>query len=242
MKKKTIKRRGVSRRDFLKSLGGAAVGTGVISSGFFDLGRAAQPTATVDIPGGLQENLHFTKVKGFLQTILNELTAANTGARRVVSRLNRSGTDQASPVFVGVVEDAKIIDQRRRDGVPDGDVGKLRFKDANPSIVYSEAVNRPAGESRPRRWGNGDDSEKTIGAKQMGKKANCVHQKFTAIRVAAPNNRRRHIGTITVGFDQDPTGQKLVDFKRIMEKWARSPQSEYIKYLQTTFNLGGPTV
>ena len=129
MKQKTKKTRGVSRRDFLKGLGGAVVGTGVISTGHFDLGRAGQPTAAIDIPGGLQESPHFNKIKEFLQTILKELKTAKTGARRVVSRLNRSSTDQASPVFVGVLEDDEIIKKRRQDGVPAGDVGKLRFKD-----------------------------------------------------------------------------------------------------------------
>jgi hypothetical protein len=195
-----------------------------------------------DIPGGLQDP-HFYAIKGFLHTILNELRAKETGARRVVTRLNRSNQAQPSPIFVGVVEDDAITDLRRQQGhaPPHGDVGKDRFnkRDPNPSVVYSETVNDATGAIKQRTW-NGQSSEKTPGAKQMGKSANCTFQRFIAIRIPV-GNQHRHVGTLTVGFDQDPTGQKMADVERTMKDWAQRDQSEFVKYLKDTFNLNGPT-
>src|SRR5262249_51128031 len=100
------------------------------------------------IPGGLQENPHFFAIKGFLHSLLTELLANGTGAKRVVSRLNDSNLATSAPVFVGVVEDEEVTGRRR--GLPhphqNGDVGIRRFKtDTNPSIVYGAALNDPQG-------------------------------------------------------------------------------------------------
>ena len=193
----------------------------------------------VDIPGGLDVNVHFGKIQGFLQRILDELTAAGTGARRVVSRLNRSDKAVASPIFVGVVEDDDTIEVRKHHGnPPDGNVGKKRFKDENPSDVYGETVNNVLGDIVTRHW-NGTSGEKKPRAQQMGKKANCLHQRFIAIRIPV-GSKHQHVGTITVGFCHNPDPQ-ITKVRAIMEKWAQSAQSEYVKHLQATFNLNGPT-
>ena len=192
----------------------------------------------VDIPGGLQENPHLGDIKGFLQRILVELTAAGTGARRVVSRLNRSDSNGAAPVFVGVVEDNDTIALRIQQGVPNGDVGKMRFKDVNESTVYEHTVKNAAGTIVSRHW-NGASSEKKPRAQHMGKKANCLHQRFIAIRIPV-GNQHQHVGTITVGFGQDPNPH-IPDIQRIMKNWAQSAQSDYVKHLKNTFNLNGPT-
>ena len=194
----------------------------------------------VNIPDGLDVNVHFGDIKGFLERILVELRDAGTGARRVVSRLNRTDKAQASPVFVGVVEDVQIIDLRKQQGIPDGDVGKMRFKDENESKVYEQTVKNAAGAIVQRHW-NGASGEKTPGAKQMGKGANCLHQRFIAIRIPVANNKNQHVGTITVGFGQNPNNPQMTKVKAIMEKWAQSAQSEYVNHLKNTFNLNGPT-
>ena len=193
----------------------------------------------VNVPDGLQENPHFDDIKGFLQKILKELRDEGTGAKRVVSRLNRSDQAQASPVFVGVVEDVDIIALRIQQGIPNGDVGKKRFKDDNPSTVYEQTVKNAAGAIVSRHW-NGASSEKTAGAKQMGSSAKCFDQRFIAIQIPAGNNKHQHVGTITVGFDQDPNPQ-MAKVRAITEKWAQSAQSDYVKHLKNTFSLNGPT-
>jgi hypothetical protein len=189
----------------------------------------------VNIPDGLQDP-HFGPVKGLLQRILNELKAA--GAKRVVTRVNRSDKDIASPVFVGVVEDADIIVQRRRDRVPDGDVGKLRFKDDNQSKVYNDTVNDPTGAIVVRHW-NGDKPPRIPGAnpRGMGKIAGCVHQRFIAMRIR-DGAQHRHVGTLTVGFIEPPD---MATVGPIMKKWAQDEQnSDLIKHLKAAFNLNGP--
>ena len=192
----------------------------------------------VNIPDGLAD-VHFGAIKGFLERILVELTDAGTGARRVVSRLNRTDKGEASPVFVGVVEDDDTIALRRQQGVPNGDVGKMRFKDENESTVYEHTVKNAAGAIVSRHW-NGASGEKKPRAQQMGKKANCLHQRFIAIRIPV-GNQHQHVGTITVGFGQNPNNPQMTKVKAIMEKWAQSAQSDYVNHLKNTFNLNGPT-
>jgi hypothetical protein len=87
------------------------------------------------------------------------IDSPGTGARRVVSRLNRSDQAQASPVFVGVFEDDSMIALRKQNGIPNGDVGKMRFKDENPSKVYEEAVKKAGAIIEDIEWGS---SEKMV--------------------------------------------------------------------------------
>jgi hypothetical protein len=197
----------------------------------------------VKIPAGLQDS-HFFAIKGFLHTILNELRFKQTGARRVVTRLNDSDEALASPVFIGVVEDDAITDVRRQHGhaPPHGDVGKLRFKDKNPSQVYKDTVNNPTGAIVSKHW-NGDQPQPIPGGnpRGLGKKATCVHQRFIAIRIA-DGAQHRHVGTITVGFTEPPPdAQQMAKVKQTMEDWAQKAQSDYVKYLKDTFILNGPT-
>jgi hypothetical protein len=196
----------------------------------------------IEIPNDLQENPHFFAIKGFLHSLLNELVASGTEAKRVVSRLNDSSKDTPAPVFVGVVEDEEITRLRRGQQHPhqNGDVGIKRFKaDKNPSIVYEKTLTNPAGVQK-RDWSGADIQEKNPGGgrnpKSLGPTANCKFQRFIAIRVG-----RQHVGTITVGFANDPTQQEN-KIQQIMQKWAQDQNSEYIKYLRATFKLNGPTV
>lgn len=196
----------------------------------------------LNIPQDLQAN-HYTKIRGFLGQILKQLKARGTGAKRVVSRLNRSDRQDPAPVFVGVLEDSGCSEIRKEQGYPrSGDVGRLRFKDENPSKVYAEALNDPQGAIRTRDWNSpGHDREKreAPGSKSMGVRAGCVHQRFIAIRI--PDQAGHcHVGTITVGFCKNPSRRQEREVEKILRHWSQE-DSKYVQYLKDNFTLNGPT-
>jgi hypothetical protein len=203
------------------------------------------------IPSGLEKIPHLYAIKGFLHSLLNELIDKRTGAKRVVSRLNDSTQAVPAPVFVGVVEDEEVTNRRR--GGPAGthllgDVGMIRFQvDKNPSLVYNATLNDPAGAIQSRDWspGGADMNEKAVAGgrnpKSLGPSANCRFQRFIAIRIPVAGGQHQHVGTITVGFQDNPTPAQMNDIRSILTKWAQRPlESEYIKYLQANFQLNGP--
>jgi hypothetical protein len=187
------------------------------------------------IPGGITVE-DFSKITGFLRQILTELQSEGTGAKRVVSRLNNSLRNNPDPIFAGIVEDTELTKQREAQNKPD--TGLFRFGDDNKSKVYDDALNDPSGNVIRRNWDQ-DRGEKSSHARRLGIDVGCNHQRFIAIRVPV-GNQHQHVGTITVGFDRDPTGHESA-IEKIMKKWARSDQnSAYVKFLTDNFNLSGP--
>ena len=189
-----------------------------------------------NIPGGITVD-DFSHITSFLRQILTDLQSEGTGAKRVVSRLNNSTRNSPAPIFVGIVEDDELRKKREAQNKPD--TGLFRFGDDNASTVYDDTLNDPAGEIIARNWDQ-DRGEKSSHARKLGIEIGCNHQRFIAIRLPVAN-QHQHVGTITVGFDRDPSPHKTA-VEKIMKKWARADQnSAYVKFLKDNFNLGGPT-
>ena len=190
------------------------------------------------IPGEIDIK-NFEQITKHLQDILKELKDANTGAKRVVTRLNDSTKNTPSPYFLGIVEDADLVAQRKSKNEPDP--GLLRFADDNPSDVYNETVNEPLGRIINRNWQQSiAEKQKYPHHRALGPNIGCQHQRFIALRVDAGQGKKKNAGTITVSFWQDPTPH-AADVERIMKKWAQDEsQSRFLKYLTQTFQLGGP--
>jgi hypothetical protein len=186
------------------------------------------------IPGGITVE-NFVDVRNYLLQILSELKAASTGAWRVVTRLNNSDSSEPAPYFVGIVEDNNLVKTRTARNEPDA--GLFRFGDDNPSKVYNETVSNPTGKMIQRNWKSKDYEEKSGNAKALGHEVGCDHQRFIAIRVPVAGGKHQHVGTITVGFKNNPASPRV---QAIMKKWAQHPNSEFVKYLRANFSLNGP--
>lgn len=184
----------------------------------------------ISIPDGLKDD-HFTRIEKLLKGFLKEL--ARTGAKRVTSRLNRSDTQQASPVWVGTWESQQIMDGRVRRREPTY-LGGARYKHENRSPVYAEALNDNAGDVIWKNWRN-PQSRGENPQVQYGPGARCMFQAFVAIRIPE-GSQHRHVGTLTAGFMENPNRDQV---ERIMKKWAQK-NSSYVRYLKKQFRLGGP--
>jgi hypothetical protein len=199
--------------------------------------------AGIDIPNDLTKTAliatgHAKAIEEILQKVRAELQ--KYGAMRVTSRLNCSETTRAVPVWVGTVEDSDMKAQRGFDA------GLARFGRSNRSKVYQETVNDSNGEIHSRDWCQ-ELSEKAANGfgpgQAYGPQAGCMHQLFIAIRVKQKDGKYRHVGTITVGFKEEPDKSSMGSITKIMKKWAREEGegSPYIDYLRKkNFNLGGP--
>ena len=184
------------------------------------------------IPGSITVEI-FVKIRGFLGQILKELEA--TGAKRVVTRLNRSDSTKPAPYFVGIMEDSELVTRRAARNEPDA--GLFRFGDDNPSEVYNETVCNPPGKMIQRNWKTKDYEEKSGNAKALSHEIGCDYQRFIAIRVPVAGDKHQNVGTITVGFKNNPASPRV---QAIMKKWAQDPNSEFVKYLRANFILNGP--
>ena len=186
-----------------------------------------------EIPGGITVD-HFVKVTELLKRVLRELEPA--GAKRVVTRLNDSRSNEPDPYFVGVVEAADLVRVRVRSNQPDP--GLFRFGDPNPSKVYNEAVSHRTGKVIQRDWSKPVHyDEKKGSAKALGHEAGCDYQRFIAVRIPVGNRRHQNVGTLTVGFKRNPSRR----VEAIMKRWAQNSKSDFVTYLRSTFRLNGPT-
>ena len=195
----------------------------------------------VKIPGGL--NLaHFSKIREIQQDILNDL--ANTGARRVGSRLNKTDKVYPSPVFVGILEDAAMrADREKR---YEADPGVYRLLDDDFSVMYNRTVSDPQGEFQGRDWNiESDRYEKTLGDPSLNRKG-VKYQSFIAIRVHE-GQQKRSVGILSVGFNEKPEVHIMKEVQNKMKYYAKNvkhdsqlPDSPLVEYLRETFELGGP--
>lgn len=237
--KKNGKRKGVSRRDFLKGLGAGAVSTAVVSTGLLKPVRAEgasaggaaviRPQVSADAPEvqGLQNVLK----KDVLQKIRQ---VAGQDEVLVTCRLNETGAEHPHPVWYGWVE-SDALDQRSKhqDKPPPKLIGTT-----NVSPIYTRCLTHPQRDyvheidySRPGRIG----AEKTQGARKWDVRLKLNHRRFVAI---VADNRR--VGTLTVGFpkpaaDENKLRQTLLDL-------AQQPTSPLVQHLQSNFKLGGPQI
>lgn len=184
------------------------------------------------IPAGVTPN-HFMDVRQMLLRVLKE-----TGAKRVNMRLNESDREEPSPVFIGCVEDDDMA--RRRVAMNEPDTGLFRFGDKEHAVVYNECVSAGRqGRITERDW-KSQLAEKSPNAKFLGPRLGAMHQKFVGITVDRGKGCRC-VGTLTAGFFRRPGASVGTKARRVMRKWAQSPRSELVRYLQKHFLLGGPT-
>jgi hypothetical protein len=184
-----------------------------------------------NIPRGFDPKFQ-PQIEGFLRRALGELQKVDANAKRVTSRLNYSNTEIVVPVWAGTVEHKSVRDLRRFDA------GEVRFGQSNRSKVYEAAVMAPQGRIVERDWGQdlAEKSEDGYGPGQaLGPRAGCRYQLFIALSTKE-GDRFRHIGTLTIGFEQRPN---LKAVRPVMEKWA-TDGSPYVEYVKKTFEPGGP--
>lgn len=237
--KKNGKRKGVSRRDFLRGLGAGAVSTAVISTGLLKPVRAEgasaggaaviRPQVSAGAPevGELQKVLEDSVLPGIQKV-------AGQGEVLVTCRLNETGAEHPHPVWYGWVE-SKALDQRsKHKGKPPP---KL-IGTTNPSPIYTMCLTHPQRDyvheidySKPAVV----NAHKTGKAFRLDVTLGLNHRRFVAI---VANNRR--IGTLTVGFpkpaaDENKLRQTLLDL-------AQQPTSPLVQHLQSHFKLGGPQI
>lgn len=188
--------------------------------------------AKLKIPAGVTPD-HFMDIRKMLLRVLKE-----TGAKRVNMRLNESGKEEPSPVFIGCVEDEDMA--RKRVAMNEPDTGLFRFGDKEHAVVYNECVSAGRrGRMTERDW-KSQLAEKSPNAKFLGPRLGAMHQKFVGITVGNGKGYRC-VGTLTAGFSRKPGASAGPTARRVMRKWAQSPRSELVQYLRKHLLLGGPT-
>jgi hypothetical protein len=119
------------------------------------------------------------------------------------------------------------------------DPGKVGFGQSNRSRAYEEAVRN--GVIIEKDWCLHLPEKVAPGygpGQALGPKAGCMYQLFIALATTQPGARR--VGTLTIGFKQNP-GAKRAQVESIMGEWA-TEKRPYVQYLKANFNLGGRPV
>jgi hypothetical protein len=238
----------VSRRDFLKDVGGSVVGAAVISAGLVNPsqveGAQAQGAARALIPTthGITQG-HLEGCRKHMVKFLEDLKSA--GALHVNLRLNESQTEQKLPVFIDWVGTSETHAILSRQGFPQQDSKSRshRFGDSLRSVVYETAVGDPP-KIIDRDWCEpGVMKEKTAQSQMLAQRAGAMYQMFVAIK-AKQDGQTRCVGLLTAGFPKklDAKTKKQVEDK--MKEWAgwTSARKDLVPFIEATFNLGGPTV
>ena len=227
------KKEGVSRREFLKGVGGGAVGTAVIAAGLQNpISGVAFAAATPDkkIPDDITQR-DLKTIQAQLTTILTEL--GPTGVEIVNMRLNETGKIDAAPVFVGWVESESVknLRSRRRESNPESS----RILDDVPGGEYKEAL-EAKGTIRDRDW-PARLREKSKQQKAQVPGAGILYQRLIGIVV-----KNRCVGTLNIGFPVKPPNQAIQEADKVITRWAKDPTSKLVAFLGTNFQLGGPTL
>ena len=188
------------------------------------------------IPAGITPD-RFMEIRGHLKNILNELLIAD--ASEVHMRLNKTGEEDPSPVFVGWVENDSLEAKRVEKNLPDP--GLYRFGDDIYAKVYKVTISDPDN-IHERHWDQPKDwDEKGLGEKALSKEAEVNYQRSIAITVGGADERRS-VGALIVGFHQkSPDAKIIANIDTAIKKWAQGSQSTLVAYLLNNFEFGGPT-
>lgn len=176
---------------------------------------------------------HFVHIQNSLVAVINQVKAAKgltAKALWVSCRLNRSGT-QASPVFVGWVEDAGAINNRVERRRPYAPI-EIRFGDTHPSTLYSTCLSAPLGTIVPRSWRSdkADPTSQRIGERFYGE----THRRSIPIKV-----QNVYVGTLNVAFLGDPSAvEKRI--REILVAWAQTANSPLVRYIRDNLDFSGP--
>lgn len=224
----------VSRRDFLKGLGGGAVSTAVISSSLLNsnsgVAHAAAPTRK-NIPADITLDA-FGAIRGHLLEILKV-----TGAAVVNVRLNKTGIAAPAPVFVGWVEDDTL--KKRRGGRNEPDPGFSRLGDTITSQEYTDTL-AAQGTILERDWCVSLD-QKSPDQKALLPRAGVMYQKLIGI-IVQEGSVRRCVGALNVGFRRRPDAQTMQKAEKLIRHWAQDQGSKLVASLKQNFEFGGPTL
>lgn len=232
--KEKVKSTRVSRRVFLKGLGGGAFSTAVISTGLLNSNPGEAYAAA---PG--KKNIHGDITSKDFETMRDHLLAIlkDTGAAVVNMRLNETGRQDPAPVFVGWVEDETLRKRRRDRREPDP--GFTRFGDTVAAKEYTETISAK-GVIQDRDWRE-RLHEKSPEQKALVPRAGVMDQKLIGI-IAQEGNVRRCVGTLNLGFRKRPDAQAVQKAEKVMRHWAQDQNSKLVTFLKTNFQLGGPTL
>lgn len=239
----------VSRRDFMKDLGGGAIGAAIISTQILDPRLVEAATAKFSIKSGIkvqQLGGRWKEIRKVTETILKEFE--DLGAKQVNWRLNESNTVEKKPVFIDWLA-AKEITNRlaAKSGVKD--YGEYRLGDSVPSRVYSDGLDGVGKNIVERDWDCTQLlNEKRVESRLLVQKAGLMHQKFIGI-IAEQEGKRRCAGLLTISFEIRPA--KSDDVNARMKQWAswpkdltsrERPKSMLVEFIERSLVLGGPVV
>jgi hypothetical protein len=243
----TEEKAGLSRRDFLKGVGGGAIGTAMVSTGLLSASslEAAQKglKGKRKIPEEITQD-DFKDIRQHLETVLKELTSGKTDAMIVNMRLNKTGTEDPAPVFVGWVEDETL--KKLRVKRKEKDPGSSRLKDTVPATEYTETL-KAKGVIQERDWcalkdGRATLAEKSPQQKALVPRAGLMYQRLIGI-VVQDGSVSRSVGTMNLAFPKKPADQLIQNADNIMKTWATNQEkSKLIQFLRDNFQLGGPTI
>jgi hypothetical protein len=254
---KKAKENEVSRRDFIKDLGGGAIGAAIISTEFLaprpvDAAAASKITVRPHMTIKDLGDTRWEEIKKLTDKILNEF--GPLGAKQTNWRLNQSDKpptieERRLPVFIYWVATNDITKTLLDKSGEKVDFGRRRLGDSLTSSVYDEGLDRVVRGIKDvvvRDW-DCDRllKEKKVDSQLLVPKAGLRHQRFIGIVVEQPEGKkqRRCGGLLTLSFEKTPSKPEDVDAK--MKQWAAwpgYPKSELVNFIEKNFVLGGPQV
>jgi hypothetical protein len=233
----------VSRRDFIRDLGGGAIGAAMISTQLLDprpVGAAAAKSKITLKAGMTAKQLGDTwgDIRKVTTDILKEFEGL--GVKQVNLRLNLSGTKDKIPMWFDWLAVKDVTDKlANRSGVMD--YGAYRFGDRTPSAVYNEGLEKAGKAIVERDWGCDQLlKEKRVESRLLVQKAGLMYQRFAAL-ISELEGSRRAVGLLSVGLEKKPS--KLEDVDAKMKEWASwsgYPKSKLVDFIEKNFILGGP--
>ena len=232
----------VTRRDFLKEVGGGAIGAAIISAGVLNpnaVESAQPPVPRASIPSGINDT-HKGQIRTLLEQILNDSDLRAANVVHVNLRLNVSDREQKLPLFIDWVGTATARSILAGQGLPPAPRGH-RFGDSIRSAVYDAAVASPP-QIIDRDWCEpGLLAEKTAQSRLLGQRAGAMYQMFIGIK-AEQDGQRRCVGLLTAGFPKKLEGATKTAVEGKMKDWAgwTSAQKPLVDYIAKTFTHGGP--
>jgi hypothetical protein len=238
----------VSRRNFLKGVGGSAVTTAIISAGLSKpapVEAAAPDVKTIADIKRKGRALRWTDVEHIrkrMEEILKELADQNLGAKQINLRLNRSGEDEKKPYFIDWYATKEIVERLEKKAGKFEDIRRNRFGDDEPAAIYDEAVDKAPKAKAERDWLADCGKlvqEKKVGSKLLAPKVGLMYQRFIGIIADDQKRQRRCVGTIGVGFETKPDKDALAKVDKTLEKWASWPPNEPSLLVKDMVNVVG---
>jgi hypothetical protein len=252
-KKELVKEKGrVSRRDFLTGLGASAIGTAIISTRLLNPDQAevhaAQSASKVPIALNMKKGEWWEDIDKGMRTILEKEFGA-FGAKQLNLRLNESGAEKPSPVWIDWVGlpaiETKL--QEQSTSLKKQSPGDLRLGDTTPAKLYDDAFNNAPKKVEERDWCSQSGhllAEKKVESKLLAQKAGIMYQTTIGI-IAQQDKKRLCVGTFAVGFEKKPnagTLKKVQVKMKELAKWSQNSKSSLVDVIENHFVLGGRPV